>query len=214
MRVAGADEAGKGPVLGSMFAAAVAAPGRDVLPDDVADSKTLSPERRTALAASIRETPEVAVGLAEVPPNRIDDPATDMNTLTVTAQAEALNAVAADGLTCVVDASDVNPTRFARRLDRRLDPDVTVEARHRADETDDLVASASIIAKVERDAHVEALAAEYGAVGSGYPSDPTTRTFLAEYVRDHGELPPCARASWATSRTVLEAADQAALDEF
>jgi ribonuclease HII len=76
------------------------------------------------------------------------------------------------------------------------------------------VAAASIVAKVERDRHVDDLRAEYGEVGSGYPSDPTTRTFLRDYVRDHGELPACARTSWKTCDDVLVAATQSALDEF
>ncbi|MUV90133.1 ribonuclease HII, partial [Halapricum sp. CBA1109] len=46
----GVDEAGKGPVLGSMFAAAVRADPAD-LPADVGDSKTIDAERREELAA-------------------------------------------------------------------------------------------------------------------------------------------------------------------
>jgi ribonuclease HII len=76
------------------------------------------------------------------------------------------------------------------------------------------VGAASIIAKVARDAHVAELADEYGDVGSGYPSDPTTRTFLADYVDSHGELPPCARRSWSTCDDVLAAAEQATLGDF
>ncbi len=48
-------------------------------------------------------------------------------------------------------------------------------------------------------------------MGSGYPSDPTTRTFLADYVDRHGELPACARRSWSTCDDVLAAASQSTL---
>jgi len=89
-----------------------------------------------------------------------------------------------------------------------------VTAEHGADDEYDLVAAASVVAKVARDAHVETLAEEYGDVGSGYPSDPTTREFLEGYVGEHGELPDCARASWQTSRDALAAAEQSALGEF
>jgi len=51
-------------------------------------------------------------------------------------------------------------------------------------------------------------------VGSGYPSDPTTRAFLAGYVEEHGELPDCARTSWSTCDDVLAAARQSTLGEF
>jgi ribonuclease HII len=115
------------------------------------------------------------------------------------------------------DAGDVSEERFARRVaegvgDRGVSVDVTAE--HGADERYPVVAAASIVAKVERDRHVEQLGAAYGDVGSGYPSDPTTRTFLREYVRDHGTLPACARASWKTCDDVLAAAEQSALDDF
>ena len=51
--VAGVDEAGRGPLAGPVYAAAVILdPGRPIA--GLADSKTLPPERREALAAAIR----------------------------------------------------------------------------------------------------------------------------------------------------------------
>ncbi len=218
----GADEAGKGPVLGSMFAAAGRAP-TDALPEDVDDSKRLAPERRETLDAAIRRAGEVAV--AEIPVSRIDDPETDMNTLTVAAHAAAVSGVAEAGDAGLCDAGDTDEERFARRVAERVcaaraderadtDADVSLEARHRADGDDPHVAAASVVAKVARDAHVAELAAAYGEVGSGYPSDPNTRDFLREYVAEHGELPGCARASWSTCEDVLAKAEQSALSEF
>jgi ribonuclease HII len=212
----GADEAGKGPVLGPMVAAAVRA-DRDALPEGVGDSKRLTPTRRESLAERLRADPAVAVGVATVSTERIDDPETDMNRLTVAAQAEAVAAVAADEDRVVVDAGDVDEARFGRRVREAIAEagiTVAVESRHRADESDALVGAASVVAKVERDAAVERLAAEYGDVGSGYPSDPTTRSFLREYVAEHGDLPGCARRSWSTCDDVLAAASQSALDDF
>lgn len=210
----GADEAGKGPVLGSMFAACVAAPGTGALPDGVADSKALAPERREALAAAVRDDDRLSVGVREVPVERIDAPDTDMNGLAARAHAEAVAAAATEGDAGVVDAADTDPARFARRVADATPLSVSVTGEHRADENRPLVAAASVVAKVERDRHVESLAAEYGAVGSGYPSDPTTRDFLAGYVERHGRLPECARSSWATCEDVVAAAEQSALGEF
>lgn len=207
----GVDEAGKGPVLGSMFAAGVVGDSDD-LPEGVADSKRLSPGRREDLDERIRECCEV--GVAEVPVERIDDPETDMNTLTVEAQASALDAVATDGLAGYVDAGDVDEARFGRRVAEGVTADVDVTAEHGADDEYALVAAASIVAKVARDSHVEDIAAEYGDVGSGYPSDQATRDFLREYVREHDALPGCARESWQTSRDALAAAEQSGLEEF
>ncbi|MFB6154779.1 MAG: ribonuclease HII [Haloferacaceae archaeon] len=212
----GVDEAGKGPVLGPMVTAAVRA-DPTALPDGVDDSKRLSPARRERLAAELRADPDVAVGVAVVTTDRIDDPSTDMNTLTVDGQAAAVAEVARDGDRVVADASDVSESRFADRLGDRLAASgaaVEVTAEHRADEHHALVGAASVVAKVERDARIDALAEEYGDVGSGYPSDRTTRTFLREYVREHGALPPCARESWQTCADLLAAAAQSDLSEF
>jgi ribonuclease HII len=220
----GADEAGKGPVLGSMFAAAVRAPAT-AIPEGVDDSKRLAPERREALAARLRDDDRVAIGVAEIPPARIDgrgrwaDADADMNTLTVAAQAEALAEVVRDGDDGVCDGGDTDADRFGRRVADRLDAAVDLRAEHGADEADAHVAAASVVAKVERDAHVAALAARhdddgYDDLGSGYPSDPATRAFLRAYLEREGSLPDCARRCWSTCADLLAAREQAALDEF
>jgi len=209
MRV-GVDEAGKGPVLGSMFAAAVRADPAD-LPEGVGDSKGIPAERRERLAAEVRAAAD-AVAVAEVTVERIDDPDTDMNGLTVAAHAEALVDATVPGDEALVDAGDTNAVRFERRVESRSPS--AVRAEHGADEAHAIVGAASIVAKSAREAHVADLAAEYGDVGSGYPSDPTTRAFLRRYVEEHGSLPACARESWQTSRDVLAARDQASLGEF
>jgi len=208
----GVDEAGKGPVVGSMFAAAVRGPAHE-LPSGIDDSKRLTPERREELDRAIRAAEGVSVGVAEIPVSRIDGDE-DMNTLTVAAQAEALSQVVDAGDGGILDAGDTSAERFAQRVRDYLPVEVELRAEHRADETYLLVGAASIVAKVARDAHVAALADEYGEVGSGYPSDPATREFLAAYVEEHGGLPGCARRSWSTCEDVLAAAEQSALGEF
>ncbi len=214
MGIVGADEAGKGPVLGSMFAAAVRIPDDAVLPNGVRDSKALKPERREELADALRNDDRVAIAVAEIPVARIDDPATDMNTLTVVGQAAALNQVIEPSDRCVVDASDVRPERFGIRVADRLEHPVDMTAQHRADEDHPVVAAASIVAKVERDTHVAELETEYGQVGNGYPSDPATRTFLEDFVADQGCLPECARATWATAGDVLAETEQVELADY
>ncbi|WP_049983337.1 ribonuclease HII [Halorubrum sp. BV1] len=253
----GVDEAGKGPVLGPMVAAAVLADPAH-LPADVDDSKRLSSDRREAIDAGLAALDTVAIGVAFVEPDEIDRPDTDMNTLTVRAQARATRtalsgAVAADcdePIRVVADAGDTSEERFARRLREFVDgdggagdggtdddgagdggadrtdaipeagaalPSVDVTAAHGADADDPVVGAASVVAKVSRDERMAAIDAEYteyADLGSGYPSDPTTRSFLREYVADTGDVPDCARRSWATCDDLLAAAEQSALDEF
>ncbi|GAA0550514.1 ribonuclease HII [Halorubrum ejinorense] len=232
----GVDEAGKGPALGPMVAAAVLADPTS-LPADVDDSKRVAPDRRESMAAAFDEDARVAVGVAFVEPAEIDRPDTDMNTLTVRGQARAVRAALADALAAgvdepirvVADAGDTSEERFARRLgefvaageasaeDADPLPPVDVTAAHGADGDDPVVGAASVVAKAARDdrmAGVDAAYPDYDDLGSGYPSDPSTRRFLAAYVADHGTLPDCARTSWATCEDVLAAAEQSALDEF
>ncbi|WP_439027543.1 ribonuclease HII [Haloarchaeobius sp. DT45] len=210
----GVDEAGKGPVLGSMWAAAVVVPDDAALPEDVDDSKRVQPDRREEIAAVLRDDDRVRIGIAEITPARIDDPETDMNTLTVLAHAKALEEAGVDGLTGYLDAGDTDEARFGSRVTDHCSCTIDVTAEHGADETYPVVAAASIVAKVERDAQMARLADEYGEVGSGYPSDPTTRAFLSDYVAAHGEVPPFARASWSTCADVLAAHEQSGLGDF
>ena len=228
----GVDEAGKGPVLGPMVAAAVRA-DPESLPAGVDDSKRVSPERRAEIAAALRANSAVDLAVASVEPAEIDAPETDMNTLTVCGQARAVRGVVRSGDRVVADAGDTSEARFARRLqdgvveaEETVDADlvggtpvesVTVDAAHGADAADPVVGAASVVAKVARDARVAAIDAAYpgyDGVGSGYPSDPTTRGFLRAYVADHGDVPPHARRSWSTCADVLAAAEQSGLDEF
>lgn len=224
--VFGSDEAGRGPVLGPMVAASVVADPAD-LPAGIDDSKNLSPARREELAAALRAHDDIAVGVAAVPTDRIDAPETDMNTLTVEAHADAISRALEGGsdrtsavgdadepVPGIVDACDTSEARFARRIEDSAAVALDVTAEHGADETHAIVGAASVVAKVERDARIARLAEEHGDVGSGYPSDPTTRAFLREYVEDHGTLPDCARVSWSTCNDLLAAHEQSGLHQF
>jgi ribonuclease HII len=196
-----------------MFVACVRADAA-ALPAGIDDSKRLSPARREALAADLQTDERVSVAVVEVTSTKIDDSNTDMNALTVEAGAAAIDRIIENGRSGIIDACDTDAARFGRRVTEAANTAVEIEAEHGADEEYPLVGAASIVAKVARDTHVEKLADEYGPLGSGYPSDPNTRRFLREYVRKHGDLPPFARASWQTSRDVLDAAEQSALADF
>jgi ribonuclease HII len=207
----GVDEAGKGPVLGSMFAAAVRAPPA-ALPDGIDDSKQLADAHREVLAEQLRSDDCVEIGIAEIPPSRIDDG--NMNVLTVAAHAAAVAEVARAGDAGHCDAGDVDADRFGERVETRIETSVSIEATHGADESDALVGAASIIAKNERERHVETLRERFGEVGSGYPSDPTTRSFLRSYLEEHGSFPPPTRESWSTCATIRADSEQSEIDSF
>lgn len=63
--VAGVDEVGRGPLAGPVTAAAVVL-DPDCIPDGLADSKTLTAERRLELATVLEACAEIALGWASV----------------------------------------------------------------------------------------------------------------------------------------------------
>ena len=100
--------------------------------------------------------------------------------------------------TAYVDALTSHPARFGRQLEALLGmAGIRVVAENRADAKYPVVQAAAILAKVTRDAEIARLARRWGPLGSGYPSDPVTRAWLAGALR-RGPLPPFVRRSWAT----------------
>lgn len=209
----GVDEAGKGPVFGPMVVAAVACSEED-LPEGVRDSKRLTPTRRKNLARKLLNNPDIQTHTVHVTPEQIDEPDSNLNTLTVQAHGEAVDGVATDGMDGTADACDTDTTRYTENLLSNTETDVTVDGRHKADDYDPIVSAASIIAKVERDGVIEEIREEYGDIGSGYPSDQTTRDFLETYYREHGEFPPFARLSWKTCQKITAAGENHGLSDF
>jgi len=107
-----------------------------------------------------------------------------------------------------VDAADVNEKRFASRVAENITARgcfTEVVASHRADEHIPIVSAASIVAKVHRDAAISELASTYHrCIGSGYPSDPATISFIRDWIAENRTVPPCARATWATCARLLK----------
>ena len=51
-------------------------------------------------------------------------------------------------------------------------------------------------------------------MGSGYPADPLTKTFLSSWLNEFGELPPHARHSWETCQRLIEDKKIKKLDDY
>ena len=207
----GIDEAGRGPVFGPLVT------GLCVVPEDaepllvsmgVKDSKDLSPKKRHHIESWFWEQCErdgwfgtTVVIQAE----RIDRALQQqgLNWLGVEGFQEALQKVPVRrDLSIIADACDVNPERFTQRITAGLDgwpyPRSSMISEHKADQRHPVVAMASILAKEERDRRMEAMSTRVGFnVGSGYPSDPTTKKALHGLV-EQGGIDPDVRWGWAT----------------
>ena len=199
MDILGIDEAGRGSVLGPMVIAGVIVPEKmdKVLERmGVKDSKRLTPNRRTILSRKLRKMFEyeiVVISAREIDDLRADG--VNLNEIEKNAMESILLKLKPEK--AIVDAVDVKAERFQENL--RNDTGLDVIAEHKADDKYIEVSAASIIAKAERDSYISEINKEYiksGGIGSGYPSDPTTKKFLSNYTYD--EMPDFVRRSWAT----------------
>ena len=86
----------------------------------------------------------------------------------------------------IIDACDVNLDRFKQRIvNNLLNTSVNIYCFHKADSDNILVSAASIVAKVTRDRQIEKIEKELNEhIGSGYPSDPITKTFLKNNINN------------------------------
>ena len=170
---AGCDEAGRGCLAGSVYAAAV------ILPKDydnplLNDSKKLTEKRRKVLRDQIvRDAVSWAVGV--VTPEEIDK----INILNASflAMHRALDQLTIRPEAVIVDGNRFNPYR-----DLPYTTIVKVEGKYQT------IAAASILAKTFRDEYMDSLANEYPYYdwqkNKGYPTKAHR-----EGIRDHGPSP-------------------------
>ncbi|WP_235041262.1 ribonuclease HII [Vreelandella profundi] len=171
-RLAGVDEVGRGPLIGSVVAAAVILdPAQPI--EGLTDSKKLSARRREALDEQIRAR-AIAFAIAEASAAEVD--ALNIYHATHLAMRRAIDALAPSAEYLLVDGNKLPGHRLPGQAV------VKGDARHAA------IAAASILAKVLRDAQMVALDMRYPEYGfarhKGYP----TKEHLAA-LSAHGPLP-------------------------
>jgi ribonuclease HII len=168
----------------------------------------LTPRSRSDLAEKIRKI-ALKITYDELSPAEIDEVVLRARKL------QKLNFLEAKSMARVitdlepsavwVDASDVNPERYARQILDDLPASLkrtVLVSEHKADRNYPIVSAASIMAKVRRDARISKLWEEYGNFGSGYVTDPSTMEFLKKWRRAHADYPPIVRRSWKTLREI------------
>jgi ribonuclease HII len=158
LRVAGVDEAGRGPLAGPVVAAAVILQqGRT--PDGLNDSKKLSAKTRNRLKVEIEALASVGVGIASVE------------------EIDALNILRASHLAMERALADLNPPPDHALIDGNMIPrglTLPCDALVRGDGRSLSIAAASIIAKCTRDEIMVDLAQQHPGYGwaqnAGYPT--------------------------------------------
>jgi ribonuclease HII len=208
--IAGLDEAGRGPVLGPMVLCGVRFEERtldELKAAGVKDSKLLSPRRRETLSKLITEK-ALGVEIVELSAAEIDESRlvkkVNLNELEAMMFAKIIDRLEPE--IAYIDSTDPTPALFTERLQRHLKTKPKLVVENFADKKYVVVGAASIVAKVRRDQRVAELRERYGDLGSGYPADPRTISFLERWVQEHGKLPDFARRSWETAQRIEEQA--------
>ncbi len=171
--IVGIDEAGRGPLAGSVYAAAVVLGEREI--GGLGDSKALSEKKREALFDVIqRDAAGFGIGIAT--PEEIDN----INILQATflAMRRAVDQIKIPFDYIMVDGSIYPPT-FLELL-----PDVGGEAVVKGDSKVREIMAAIILAKVARDRYMKQMAIEYPEYQfekhKGYPT-PLHKSLVAQY---------------------------------
>jgi len=186
--VCGVDEAGRGPLAGPVYAAAVIlGPGRRIV--GLADSKALTPGQREELSLEIRAR---ATGWA-------------VASATVE-EIDKLNILQASLLAMRRAVEQLAPSPNRVLVDGVHKPQVgcPVRAIVRGDATVDAISAASILAKVARDAVMVALHQDHPQYGFDRHKGYSTAEHLAA-LRVHG-ISPVHRRSFEPVRVLLDAA--------
>lgn len=183
---AGVDEAGRGPLVGSVFAAAVVLPDEYDLPG-LTDSKKLSERRRDELAVLIKQQ-ALAWCIAAASVEEIDR----LNILhaTMLAMRRAVHGLERLPEKVWIDGNRVPP-----------DLGCEAEAVIKGDSKIIQISAASVLAKTARDAEMYALAERYPQYGFERHKGYGTAEHLAA-LQCHGALPEY-RRSFAPVREIL-----------
>ncbi|MFO7968371.1 MAG: ribonuclease HII [Archaeoglobaceae archaeon] len=201
MRIAGVDEAGKGPVIGPMIVCGVSMEDGERLNGmGLKDSKKITPNKREELAKEIKKDSQIHI--IKITPQQLDELMEEktINHILSDCCVEIIGEL--DAEICYVDSSDVNAERLQDLLESRTGK--RVKAAHKADDLYPIVSAASIMAKVEREKEIEKLKQDAGNFGSGYASDDKTIKFLRDYFQQHRKYPPFVRKKWKTLNRIQQ----------
>lgn len=198
--ILGIDEAGRGCVIGSLFIAGFLILESDEIIDrlnslGVNDSKLLLPKKRDVLAKEIMKIGNDCKVL-KIQPKFLDK--FSINDLEIQYSAKLVSLFSPDRVYMDVPASGAGIKRYCGSVASLCSADAKMIGGNNMDSSNVLVASASILAKSEREKHIKILKKKYGDFGSGYPSDPKTIIWLRWWKKNKGEWPTIVRKKWRT----------------
>jgi ribonuclease H2 subunit A len=205
----GIDEAGRGPVLGTMVYGCAFAEVGYSWPSCVDDSKALTPESREAALAVLREQP-VGFGVrrlsaVEISAKMLSTSPTNLNEMSQNAAQMLVQAVLNAELS--IDSLFVDTVGPANSYEAKLSalfPGIAVHVSKKADAKFKVVGAASINAKVLRDRILHEFVFDEDKLeishdfGSGYTNDPNTVDWLRREFDPVFGYPSIVRFGWKT----------------
>jgi len=219
VKVLGIDEAGRGPVLGSMFI------GGFLIDEDetskledigAKDSKKLSDRKRENIRGKLDSIGDIY--LEKFTASSIDRmmDVMSINDIELKGFADVIDRAEPDKV--IMDLPEPDAEKFIGKIKDLMDTEhhqVEFVAEHGADDEYPVVSAASIVAKSARESHVEDLHSKYGYdFASGYPHDKPTIEFIEKYIEQEGELPSETRKSWSTAQRLMKQSSQNTLGDF
>ena len=215
----GIDEAGRGPVVGPMVYGGFACRVRDhaqLVELGVNDSKALTDEKRKSIRAGILDAENSEeiflhdcrdLHADEISRQQLARTPISLNKISHSAAIDIISAlqkrIPEGEKTVALFVDIVGPQEtYLRKLQAEF-AGVTIVVRSKADAIFPVTGGASIMAKVQRDNYIESFPAQLpsglrmtGDVGSGYPADPATKTWLQRNTHRLFVLPNVARFDW------------------
>ena len=211
--ILGIDDAGRGPVLGPMILAGVLIEEKDngILQEwGAKDSKLLTPKMRKEVKEKIIS--QYKYHIEQTEPIEIDE-SDNLNYLEAIKAAKIINKLTEDlnePVKVIIDCPSVNIESWTQDVQKLIKkPEIiSLSCEHKADFNHPSVSAGSIVAKERREDEVYRLKRELHIdFGSGYPSDPKTKEFIAENF-NNPKYKSLIRFSWKTVKKLFEAVDQ------
>lgn len=223
-KVIGIDEAGKGPVIGSMFIGFSIINLENGLDDldsyqehlkslGVRDSKLILPKKRKQIYEKLKS--KMDIKYVQLTPKIIDDNffgGGKLNELEINSIVKILEDEKPDLV--LIDALTALPEKFGLTILNRLSFDLKIISENKADLKYEIVGAASIIAKELREEELRQIRENINLdCGSGYPADPKTQDFLKKNW-NNSEFDFIFRKSWQTYRKLSKKSDDKSLLDF
>lgn len=218
--ILGIDEAGRGPVLGPMVYASCLVPiscEEELKSLGCDDSKVLKEEERNKLFKKLNDETQNYVGWMvhilspqTISTSMLSKTKYNLNALSHDTAIGLIREAVKEGVKVKkVFVDTVGPPATYQAKLQKIFPNINVVVEKKADSKFPIVSAASICAKVCRDKaitnwHFKENPEVSRKYGSGYTSDPVTKTWLRQSVDHIFGFPTFVRFSWSTAKNVLD----------